>query len=110
MGCHSLFPPSYDELAGIRALKDYWERRQPIEWVQTHWVPEHVRFPHNSHVRAEVECQSCHGAVEKMDKLYMTADTKWWPWLLPAQKLEMGWCIDCHRENNASQDCYVCHY
>jgi hypothetical protein len=21
----------------------------------------------------------------------------------------MGWCIECHRNQNASIDCYVCH-
>ena len=49
-------------------------------------------------------------SVEEMEKLYVTEDTHWWPWLLPAQKLEMGWCIACHRENGATQDCYACHY
>ena len=45
-----------------------------------------------------------------VDKVYLSPDTKWWPWLLPTAKLEMGWCIQCHRENNASQDCVTCHY
>ena len=45
-----------------------------------------------------------------MDKVHLTPDTKWWPWLLPTQKLEMGWCIQCHRLNGASQDCVTCHY
>jgi hypothetical protein len=45
-----------------------------------------------------------------MDKLYSTPDTVWWPWLLPSRKLEMGWCVQCHRTETASQDCYSCHY
>ena len=53
---------------------------------------------------------TCHGSVEEMDKVSMLEDTKWWPWLLPTHTLEMGWCIKCHRENDASQDCYTCHY
>jgi hypothetical protein len=24
--------------------------------------------------------------------------------------LKMGWCVTCHRENDASVDCTVCHY
>ena len=111
MGCHEQFPPSYDaEFEGIRVLKDHWERKQPIEWAQIHRLPEHVQFRHNRHIAAGVECQRCHGAVEEMDKVYMTEDTVHWPWLLPSKKLEMGWCIQCHRENGASQDCYQCHY
>jgi hypothetical protein len=110
MGCHMQFAPAYDELAGIRTLKDHWERKQPIEWQQIHRSPEHVQFQHGRHVNRNVECQTCHGPVEELDKLYMTADTKWWPWGLPTKKLEMGWCIQCHRQQGASQDCNTCHY
>ncbi len=110
MGCHKQFPASYDELEGIRTLKDHWERREPIEWVQIHRLPEHVQFQHRAHIRAGVECAECHGKVEEMDKVYLVEDTIWWPWALPAQKLEMGWCIQCHRENEVTQDCYACHY
>jgi hypothetical protein len=110
MGCHQQFPPSYDELEGIRTLKQHWEDQTPIEWIQIHRLPEHVQFQHQAHVRRGIECQSCHGPVEEMDKISLTPDTKWWPWLLPTQKLEMGWCIQCHRANGASQDCVTCHY
>jgi hypothetical protein len=110
MGCHKQFPPTYDELEGIRTLKQHWESQTPVEWVQIHRLPEYVQFQHQAHVRKGIECQSCHGKVEEMDKVYLTPDTKWWPWLLPTQKLEMGWCIQCHRANGASQDCVTCHY
>jgi hypothetical protein len=128
MGCHSQFPSSYDELEGIRTLKDHWgievtregggwkslprdeSRARPIQWEQIHRLPEHVQFRHNRHVQAGFDCQQCHGAVEEMDKLHLVPETHWWPWLLPTQKLEMGWCINCHRDNGASQDCYTCHY
>ncbi|MBW2267825.1 MAG: hypothetical protein JRH16_04550 [Deltaproteobacteria bacterium] len=110
MGCHAQFPPSYDELEGIQTLKKHWEEQTPIEWEQIHRLPEHAKFRHNRHVQAGFDCQTCHGPVEEMDKVYMTEDTHWWPWMLPTQKLEMGWCVNCHRENAASQDCYTCHY
>ncbi len=110
MGCHAQFPASYDELEGIRTLKDHWAKKQPIEWVQIHRLPEYVQFQHRAHVRAGFSCQTCHGAVETYDKLSLVPDTKWWPWLLPTAKLEMGWCIECHRRNNATQDCAACHY
>ena len=110
MGCHQQFPPSYDELEGIRTLKEDWEAKRPTEWIQIHRLPEYVQFRHNRHIQAGFDCQTCHGPVEEMDKVYLVPDTHIWPWLLPTQKLEMGWCINCHRENGASQDCYVCHY
>ena len=110
MGCHENFPAEYDEMEGIRILKQYWAEREPIPWVQIHRVPEHVQFRHNRHVQAGVDCTRCHGDVAAMEKLYLTPDRVWWSWGLPAEKLEMGWCIQCHRENEVSQDCFTCHY
>jgi hypothetical protein len=111
MGCHSQFPLEYDEIEGIRILKEKWENEETIEWVQIHRLPEHVQFRHNRHVQAGVECQTCHGPVEELDKLYLVPDTHI-GYLVPVAKLEMGWCIECHRQNNqqASQDCLKCHY
>jgi hypothetical protein len=110
MGCHEQFPKEYDELEGIQVLKQHWEEQSSIPWVQIHRLPEHVKFQHQAHVRAGFECQTCHGQVEEMDKLYLTPDTRWWQYGLPTQKLEMGWCVMCHRDNGASQDCLTCHY
>jgi len=112
MGCHSQFPASYDELSGIRTLKQHWENKEPIEWLQVHRLPEYVQFRHNRHLRADppVDCQLCHGLVQEYDKIFVFEDTKWWPWGLPTRTLEMGWCIQCHREKKASQDCYTCHH
>ena len=116
MGCHEAFPAEYDELEGIAILKQHWEEGRPIEWKQLHRLPEHVKFQHQAHVRPKAdggpgfECQTCHGPVEDLDKLYVTEDTRWWQYGLPTQKLEMGWCVMCHRDNGASQDCLTCHY
>ena len=111
MGCHALFPPSYDaEFQGIRDLKGYWERQESIPWVQIYRLPEYAKFRHNRHLKAGVDCTTCHGQVQEMDKVYLTDDVHWWPWLLPTKKPEMGWCINCHRQNGASQDCLTCHY
>jgi hypothetical protein len=111
MGCHAQFPPSYDEMEGIRILKEHWEDQRPIEWEQVHRLPEYVQFKHNRHSQAGLECQRCHGPVEKLDKLYVVPDG-FWKYGVPVKKLEMGWCIDCHRqnENQASLDCLTCHY
>ena len=111
MGCHSQFPAEYDEIEGIRILKQHWEEKKPIEWVQIHRLPEYVQFRHNRHIKAGVECQTCHWPVEEIDKLYLVPDSHI-GYLVPVAKLEMGWCINCHRQNHqqASQDCLTCHY
>jgi hypothetical protein len=110
MGCHAQFPAEYDELEGIQILKQHWEQRKTIPWTQIHWVPDYVKFQHQAHVRAGLDCQTCHGPVQELDKLYLVPDTQWWQYGLPTQKLEMGWCIMCHRDKGASQDCVTCHY
>ena len=110
MGCHAQFPAEYDQLEGIRTLKQYWKEQRSIPWVQIHRLPEYVKFQHQAHVAAGFACQTCHGPVQELDKLYLVPDTRWWQYGLPTKKLEMGWCIMCHRDNNASEDCFTCHY
>ncbi|MFT5167334.1 MAG: hypothetical protein ACI8P3_002571, partial [Saprospiraceae bacterium] len=58
----------------------------PIEWTKIHNLPDHVYFNHSQHVSVgKVECQQCHGPVEKMQVVEQYAP------------LSMGWCINCHR-------------
>ncbi len=62
-------------------------KAKPIEWVRLHNLPDHVYFNHSQHVKAgQVQCQTCHGEIQKMDEVKQFAD------------LSMGWCINCHRE------------
>jgi len=61
-------------------------KAKPVEWVRIHNLPDHVYFNHSQHVKAgQVQCQTCHGEINKMDEVYQFAD------------LSMGWCINCHR-------------
>ena len=101
----------YDQIEGIRILKQHWEEKKPVEWVQIHRLPEHVQFRHNRHIQAGVDCQRCHGDVASSDTLPLVKDSHI-GYLVPVAKLEMGWCIECHRSNTqqASQDCLTCHY
>ena len=81
---------------------------RPIQWTKVHNVPDFVYFDHRPHVTAGVDCQSCHGPVENMERVKQTGD------------LSMGWCVNCHRDANragvagkavkASIDCSACHF
>ncbi len=114
--------PELHKLYRALGLNDQRERDPtieptPIEWVRVHKVPDFVAFDHRSHVAAEVECQECHGPVETMSRLWLSPDTRYnsSSAFLPAQKLEMGWCVDCHDQKNdqkleATQDCVACHH
>jgi hypothetical protein len=101
VGCHvpgsAVLPPEQAQLAfptperdqfwhdEAQKLVGYWQRQEAIPWVRVYSVPEHVRFPHMSHVRVGLQCQTCHGPVQEMDEVYQFSS------------LQMGWCIDCHR-------------
>jgi mono/diheme cytochrome c family protein len=77
------------EYAGFNpAVSKVWDpnKAKPIEWNKVHNLPDHVYFNHSQHVKAgKVQCQTCHGEVQKMDVAYQYAE------------LSMGWCINCHR-------------
>ena len=133
MGCHTYVkegpsPGSREEIAKLEGFYcGEGEATGPglppctqgssIPWVRIHNLPEHVQFKHNRHVApapegAGLDCQRCHGEVQEMQRVWMTPDTVFRPssLFLPAQKLEMGWCLDCHLELGGPDDCAACHY
>lgn len=63
------------------------ENQQPLEWVRTQYLPEHVRFNHAVHTSAGQSCLECHIGI---DVLHRTRST---------QEFSMGWCIDCHQSS-----------
>ncbi len=115
MGCHQWVKkgPSAGSEAEIQKIHDYFGRGESIPWVRIHGVPEHVKFNHRRHVATGgIQCQDCHGAVEAMNRVHLVPDTRYnassaW---LPAAKLEMGWCMDCHEQRGGPRDCLGCHY
>lgn len=83
MGCHLVVAAGKPE---IQKLAQYYAGGlgKPVPWIRIHKVPEYVRFPHMRHVNAGVTCQTCHGQVQEMNRVYQFAS------------LNMGWCIKCH--------------
>ncbi len=110
MNCHRQAVPDHPE---VKKLAAALAKGEPIEWVRVHWIPDHVYFSHRPHVRAGVECQTCHGNVQEMGRVEQWAS------------LTMGWCVNCHRDNapsdvlaaadanrqsNRLTDCGTCHH
>lgn len=58
---------------------------EPIPWVRVHKLPDHVYFNHAIHVTNGIGCETCHGRVDRMERVEQVAP------------LTMGWCLDCHR-------------
>lgn len=121
MGCHKIV--GAQDNPEIKKIHDYWQRQEPIPWVNVFKVPEFTYFPHKPHVGAGVACQTCHGPVERMR--VVGAHTG--PSLVndlqnlvglhpPPRPLSMGWCIECHKRENAARglraplDCVTCHH
>jgi hypothetical protein len=135
MGCHNIIGPqrpaangqparrsaALDSLLRYAPVGDV-EKWKPIPWIRIHKLPEYVHFPHVRHVNAGVTCQTCHGPVQTMMRVYQYSS------------LNMGWCITCHVNGykladglraagatptaedealppkKARYDCSVCHY
>ncbi|HEX9817987.1 MAG TPA: c-type cytochrome [Methylomirabilota bacterium] len=121
LGCHKII--GAQDNPEIAKIHEYARRGEPIPWVRVFKTPEFTYFPHKPHVRAEVACQSCHGPIERM----RVVGARTGPRLLndlanlvglrpPPPLLTMGWCIDCHRQQNATRntqaplDCVACHH
>jgi hypothetical protein len=98
--------------AEIDKLRGYHERGESIPWVKVHNLAEFVQFKHFKHVQAGIACQTCHGQVQEMDRVYLEPDTRYTKrsFFLPTAKLEMGWCMECHLERGAPDDCGACHH
>jgi quinoprotein glucose dehydrogenase len=94
MTCHRTIG---DGNAAVARLRNFHQARTPIEWVRVYQLPDFVFFDHAKHVKAGVECSSCHGPVEQREVLKKEVS------------VSMVACMDCHRAKSASIACNVCH-
>lgn len=99
MGCHRFIQGESPEFQQeIQKVMEFWADSTAIPWVRVHSVPEFVQFTHKPHIQAGVTCAACHGDVASMERVRRIAP------------LTMGWCLECHREKGAPDDCAACHY
>jgi predicted CXXCH cytochrome family protein len=95
MLCHSRIIIHYPEIEKVRR---HYEEGRPILWVRVNNLPDFVHFDHSMHIASGIDCGKCHGDIKAMDRIVLH------------QKFIMGFCIQCHREYNATRDCFACHY
>jgi predicted CXXCH cytochrome family protein len=95
MLCHGRIIVHYPYIEQVRR---HYQDGQPILWVRVSDLPDLAHFHHGVHLAAGVDCGRCHGDVKAMDRIVLR------------QPYTMGFCIQCHRENNATHDCFACHY
>jgi hypothetical protein len=94
MTCHETVALDRPE---VQKLRGHIERGEPVIWARVHSLPTFVRFTHERHVKAGVECAVCHGGVATMARVKRV------------RPLTMGWCVACHWTRGASTDCATCH-
>ena len=101
-GCHQQLEIKN---ADQQKLADYVAAQQSIPWVPVAIMPDFVYFNHRPHIAAGLNCETCHGEISRMT----VAE--------PQSGMNMGWCLDCHRERAAGDqekltkltDCATCH-
>ncbi len=81
----------------IQKLAEFARSGNPIPWVRIYRVAEYVFFSHRVHLKASLNCETCHGPVATRDALWKENDPS------------MEWCTQCHRQKNAAQECDSCH-
>ena len=92
--CHNFIITKQPQIVKVHR---YFNNKTPIPWVKVNYLPEHVLFNHQRHIKKEIACRQCHGAVETMDRI-------------KEKQFEMGFCVACHREKKANLDCWLaCH-
>ena len=95
MNCHKVVKT---DSPLIQKLTELYKNNQTFEWTKVHDLPDFVFFNHKRHILKGIACQECHGPVQTMDRIEQ------------GLKLEMGFCISCHRKNKVSTNCDTCHH
>ena len=83
--CYNCHAQIWNDSPMLAPIRDAYKSGHPIEWNRVHDLPDYVYFNHSIHVAKGVGCSTCHGRVDLMS---LTSQ---------ASTLQMGWCIDCHR-------------
>ena len=106
---------------------------KPVAWNKVHDLPDYVHFNHSRHIKGGVDCTECHGQVQlqgEYTRVQIPGAAEGQTYrqveevMVREASLQMGWCLDCHRnhpsvnENYGDQadlrraelkDCWTCH-
>jgi hypothetical protein len=97
MICHDAIATDKPLIQQVAAIQ---KSGRDLAWQRVYGYPNesHVRFNHAPHIRASVECATCHGQVAQQTVAERSVN------------LNMGFCVSCHREKNAPNECLTCHF
>ena len=97
MVCHNAIATDRPRIQQITAMRD---KGLDLAWQRVYGYPaaSHVKFNHAPHIRAKVECTTCHGNIGEQTVAQRRVD------------LNMGFCVTCHSQKNVSITCLTCHF
>lgn len=97
MICHSQIAT---ERPLIQQLTKLQESGVDLAWqrVYDYTREAHVRFEHAPHIKAGTQCSTCHG-----NQAEQTVAVR-------AVNMDMAFCVNCHKQKQASNDCLTCHF
>ena len=97
MICHEAIATDRPRIQQITAMRD---KGIDLAWQRVYGFASenHVRFNHAPHIRAKVDCATCHGDLSKQTVAQRVVDHT------------MGFCVNCHMERQAPIDCLTCHF
>jgi len=97
MICHESIATDRPLIQQITAMS---KQGVDMAWQRVYAYPNasHVRFNHAPHLRAKVDCSTCHGSIDQQTVAQRNRD------------LNMGFCVDCHKSRQASNECLTCHF
>jgi predicted CXXCH cytochrome family protein len=95
MLCHMRIIIHYPPVEDVR---QHYKEGKPILWIRVSDLPDFAQFNHGVHLAAGIDCGKCHGDIKSMDRVLLH------------RKFIMGFCMQCHREHDATRDCFACHY
>ena len=97
MICHDAIATDKPLIQQVTAIQ---KSGRDLGWQRVYGYPNesHVRFNHAPHIRANVDCSTCHGPVAQQTVAERNVN------------LNMGFCVTCHRQKNAPNDCLTCHF
>ena len=84
----------------IQQITEMRKKGIDLAWQRVFGYPAeaHVKFNHAPHIRAKVECATCHGNIAEQTVAQRNVE------------MTMGFCVNCHNQRKASVDCLACHY
>jgi len=95
--CHQTAQGESAEAARVTELLN---AGTPFRFNKLFRLPSHVYYTHRRHVGvAELDCTNCHGGIATTER----------PPRRPLVRIDMDFCLDCHRTRGQTLDCNACH-